>query len=379
MSEKKIKICFVIDAMEVGGTENQLAKLINNLDKKRFKTYLVCLKHSDNFEGLPLDSEKITLNFNSFKSPWFIFKLIEFRSFLRRERIDIVQSFFLDANIFAILSARFAGVKRIISCRRDMGFWYNRKNLFILRALSGCVDRFLVNSIAIKKNISRAEKIPLDKIDVIYNGIQLDGYAGDGADARERLRKEFNIPSDHIVVGCIANLNREVKRVDRFIRTASLVSESAKKVSFLIIGDGYLKEELSRLADELNIGDRTVFTGLRNDIPALLKTMDIGVLTSDSEGISNSILEYMAAGLPAVVTDVGGNPELIEDNREGFLVSPERIEAIAYSVLKLVNDQKLRQTLGHNGKQKAYSIFSLENMVRATENYYINLVCSNQL
>ncbi len=362
--------------MGVGGTENQLAKLINNLDKKRFKTYLVCLKHSDNFEGLPLDSEKITLNLNSFKSPRFILKLIKFRSFLRREQIDIVQSYFLDANIFAILSARLAGVKKIISCRRDMGFWYNRKNLFILRVLSGCVDRFLVNSIAIKKNISRAEKIPLDKIDVIYNGIQLDCYRA-GTDAKERLRKELNIPADHIVVGCIANLNRKVKRVDRFIRAASLVSRSAKKVSFLIIGDGYLRDELTRLADELNIGDKTVFTGLRNDIPALLRTIDIGVLTSDSEGISNSILEYMAAGLPAVVTDVGGNPELIEDNHEGFLVPPERIEAIADSVLKLVNDQKLRQTFGRNGMQKAYSEFSLENMVQKTENYYYNLACSN--
>lgn len=376
MTEKRIRICFVIDTMEVGGTENQLLTLISSLDPKKFKTYLVCLKHSNTLRDIPAGSEKIVLDLNSFKSPKFIFKLLEFRSFLRKEQIEIVQAYFFDANIFAILSAKLACVKKVISCRRDMGFWYNRRKLFTLRLLNGCVDRFLVNSNAIKENMSKMEKVPLDKIDVIYNGIRPERYACDDADERDRLRKEFKIPADHIVVGCTANLNRKVKRVDRFIRAAALISRSATKVSFLIIGDGCLRGELAGLANDLGIGDKIIFTGLRSDVAALLKMIDIGVLTSDSEGISNSILEYMAAGIPAVVTDVGGNPELIEDNREGFLVHPE-IEAISDSVLKLINNPELRHTLGRNGRQKACSIFSLKSMVQKTENYYFSLVRSN--
>ena len=117
------------------------------------------------------------------------------------------------------------------------------------------------------------------------------------------------------------------------------------------MGDGCLKNELIKLSINLNIADKIIFTGQRNDIP-LLQTIDIGVLTSDSEGFSNSIIEYMAAGISTVATDVGGNRELIENNIDGFLAPPDNPQLIADAILKLINDEKLSVMMGKSSKQK---------------------------
>lgn len=374
MNKMPIKVCFVIDALHIGGTEKQLIETIRNMNPAKVKCYLVCLRNSEMFENIDINCKKLLLDVRRLKSISILKKILYFKSFLIKEKIDIVQTFFIDANIFGVITAKLAGVERIISCRRDMGFWYNNKKLAYLMFVNRFVTRFLVNSESIKKNIINFEKIPEDKIDVIYNGINLS-YFEDFKDHKTiELKRIFNIPEGHIVIGCVSTLDRKVKRVDLFIKASAIVCQAAKNVKFLIVGDGYLRNELVGLASTLNLQDRIIFTGERSDIVSILKVMDIGVLASDSEGFSNSIIEYMAAGIPTVATDVGGNRELIDNNIDGFLVPPDNPELLASAILKLVNDEKLRVTMGNNSKQKIYQKFSLDKMIKNLENYYSNML-----
>lgn len=377
MNVEAIKICFVIDTLGIGGTEKQLIEIINNLDPAKFRTYLVCLRDSEMFKNLNSNCIKLLLDVKSFKTINALKKILQFRSFLINEKIDIVQAFFIDANIIAIISARLAGVKKIISSRRDMGYWYSKNKLSLFRFINRFVDRFLVNSEAIKANLSKIEKISEDKIDVIYNGISLEYFNKTNFSNVSKLKHDLKIPDNNIVIGCLANLNRIVKRVDVFIKASAIVSQSVENISFLIIGDGCLRNELNELAKNLNVSDKIIFAGQRNDIASLLQIIDIGVLTSDSEGFSNSIMEYMAAGIPTVATDVGGNRELIDDNTDGFLVPPDNPQFIADAILKLINDEKLRVSMGNSSKQKVLQKFSLEKMIKNLENYYFGILIKN--
>lgn len=374
MNGEAIKICFVIDTLKIGGTEKQLIEVIRNLDSKRFKSYLICLRNSEMLGDLDIDCTKFVLDIKSIKSINTIKKIKTLRSFLMKEKIDIVQTFFIDANILGVIAARLAGVKKTISCRRDMGFWYDKKKLNYLWFINKFVDRFLVNSEAIKQNLSNIENVSKEKIDIIYNGIDLKLFDSIQKKTKAEIKSELNVPHHHMVVGCIANFNRDVKRVDVFIKASAIVSQSIENVSFLIIGDGCLRNELVELAKTLNVNNEIIFAGQRNDIASLLQIIDIGVLTSDSEGFSNSIIEYMAAGIPTVATDVGGNRELIENNIDGFLTPSDNPQLVADAILKLINDEKLRVTMGNTSKQKIHQRFSLEKMIKNLENYYSSIL-----
>ena len=313
---KKIKILFIIDELNIGGTEKQLLSIIELLDQNIFKPYLVCLRSTEFFEKYEMHCTKLILGVGSLFSLDGFRKLIGFSKYLRQERISIVQTFFFDSTVFGVLAAKLARVKKTISCRRDMGFWYTPKLLKILYVINLMTDRILVNSQAIKENVVDKENVNPNKIDVIYNGINLEPFSVK-YDVKSK-RSDLAIPPTDLVVGIVANLNRQVKRVDLFIAAASNVLKQNAHVSFIIVGDGHLRSTLENQANTLGILNKIHFVGSQYDVIPYLQMMDIGVLTSESEGFSNSIIEYLAVGLPVICFDCGGNDELIEHGVNGF-------------------------------------------------------------
>jgi len=363
----------MIDVLEMGGTEKQLIETMRMLDADRFIVYLVCFRNSEMLEKCEINGQKLVLDIRSFKSLGMVRKIFRLCSFLKREQIDIMQTFFPDANLLGVLAAKLAGVKNIVSSRRDLGFWYNKKELGRLKKINRFVNRFLVNSEAVKEILFQVEKVPKSKIDIIYNGIRLADFAEKDATYIRDLKAQLSIPRENIVIGCIANFNRKVKRVDIFIEAAAIIGKDLNRVSFLVIGDGYLKDELRALAKARNIENKIIFTGRRNDVAALLPVIDIGVLTSDSEGFSNILLEYMAASIPVVATAVGGNKELITHNRDGLLIPPQDSGAVAEAVLALVKNPALRRGFAEKAKQKVCKEYAMEKMIANLEKYYLNL------
>ncbi len=371
---RKIKIAYIIDSINpVAGTEKQIIQMLQNLNEDLFDTKLICLRKPS--AGLKIDKkpfEYVELDLNKLISLKALGKLIWLISYLRKESIDIVQTYFFDGAIIGVLAAKIARVGKIISCRRDVGFWYDRKILRILILLNRFVDKFLVNSEAVKESIINHERVLPSKIDVIYNGVDLGRIDEEEvADIREEFQ---DILESDKVVGIIANLNRVVKRVDLFVRAAADVVGRLRNVKFLILGGGELEVELRKLARDLNVENTVIFGGMKTNAISYIKGFDVGVLTSDSEGFSNAILEYMAVGIPTIATSVGGNRELIENGRTGFLVPRGDYKAIAREICSLLSDNGSRAQIGKEARRVVREKYSWETKIHEIESYYYCLL-----
>jgi glycosyltransferase involved in cell wall biosynthesis len=165
-----------------------------------------------------------------------------------------------------------------------------------------------------------------------------------------------------------------MKGVEYFLDAASIVAERFPDVRFLVAGDGGSRKELEDRARRLGLEARIVFTGFRSDVRELLSEAAISVLPSLSEGTSNTLLESMAAGLPVVATQVGGNPEVIEDGVSGLLVPPRDSAEIAAAVGRLLEDEGFARRLGQAGMRRVSELFSLSGSVQQTEHLYQRLI-----
>ncbi|MCP3928437.1 MAG: glycosyltransferase [Bacteroidetes bacterium] len=348
--------------------------IIDRLDRRLFEPYLVCLRPTEYFEQCELNCKKMILGVGSLSSWDCVKRLFQFSLYIRREKIDIVQTFFFDSTVFGVLAAKLAGVDTVISSRRDLGFWYTNSLLKVLAFINLLTDRILVNSRAIKNNIIEKEHVRPGKIDVLYNGIDLESYSIK-YDAIA-LRSELDIPVEDHVVGIVANLNRQVKRVDLFIAIAAKILKRNMQVSFVIVGEGGFREQLKQLVNKLGISNKVYFVGSQTNVISYLQLFDIGVLTSASEGLSNSILEYMAAGLPVVCFDTGGNNELITSGKNGYLIKIFDQHEMAKIILEILQKDDFRKTVKAINLEKI-KYYSWTNVVKRQESYYGNFLCGN--
>jgi glycosyltransferase involved in cell wall biosynthesis len=262
----------------------------------------------------------------------------------------VVQAFFFDSIFFGVLAGRLGGVKTVLSSRRDMGFWYRPFLLTVLRGLNLLTTRIVANSEAVRGVVLCRERVSRGKIDIMANGIDLASL--DFAPPARRLaRASLGLSSGQIAIGLIANMSRAVKRVDLLVRAAGRVARShGAKLRFFVLGEGHLKEGLIELTRSLGLAETVRFLTWPITRERLLPALDIGALTSDSEGFSNAVLEYLAAGLPVVVSDVGGNRELVVDGSNGFLFPPGDADALAEKIQSLSTDDTLRLSLAASAR-----------------------------
>ncbi len=171
----------------------------------------------------------------------------------------------------------------------------------------------------------------------------------------------------------VARMNHRYKNHSGFLRVAARIHNHMPEVEFLLVGDGPLRQELEREAASLGLGAAAIFLGDRQDMPAVLASLDVAVLTSDSESLSNVVLEAMAAGLPVVAYGVGGNSELLSDQR-GALIPGGNETSFADAVENLVVDPDLRQQLGRNARHFAQDNFSLDRVRQRYVELYVRLL-----
>ncbi len=370
---EKIRVAFVIESLtaRTGGTEGQLLTLLDGLDRARFDPVLFCLESSDWLASASLSVPVHVVDVHVSVRPVLAWQLWRFARLLRRGRFHVVQTHFRDGNLAGVLAAWMAGTGVIVSTRRGEPYWTSPFELGVLKWLNGKVDWFIANSEATRTRYARDEGIDIDRITVVYNGVDTDRFRLARATDRVALRERLGLPGSAPVVGIIANL-RSVKGLPDFLRAAAIVLRTFSDVHFVLVGEGEQELELRALGAELEIADRVHFLGAREDVPELLPSFDIGVLSSHFESFSNSILEYVAAGLPVVVTDVGGAREVIREGREGFVVPPRDHVNMARALSRL---------LEHPGGPRAWrdsdgldDRFSRASMVHAHEDLYLRLV-----
>jgi glycosyltransferase involved in cell wall biosynthesis len=242
------------------------------------------------------------------------------------------------------------------------------------KAACRMANRVIANSSAVRSWLLSLG-IKEDHIDVIPNGIALAERPLPSRDLP--IRRELGIDLAAPVVAVVSRLNPG-KGVEYFLRAATTVSQRCPAARFLIVGESYFnrsyRPELEKLAQELGLAANVIFTGERTDVPALLQEVNVSVLPSLSEGLSNSLLEAMAARLPVIATNVGGNPEIVRDGTTGFLVPSQDPEALSNAIIRVLESPDLADRLGEAGYNRVAAQFSLKSTVQKTEDLYTALL-----
>ncbi|MGH7344226.1 MAG: glycosyltransferase, partial [Candidatus Rokuibacteriota bacterium] len=308
--------------------------------------------------------------------PHTVAQQIRFARYLRRRRIQIMHSYNFYPNVFAIPAARLARTPVVLASIRDTGAYLTPRQRRVQRLACRLADHILVNAEAVRQWLI-GEGYDPTRISVIRNGLDLSRFTpgGDGS----WLRRDLGLPDGAPLVVMLSRLSR-MKGVEDFLDAAATVTSRFRDAHFLVIGDTiahdgslYRRELESRVA-RLGLGQRVTFTGFRLDVPRLLSAISVSVLPSLSEGLSNTILESMAAGAPVVATRVGGTPEALEDGVDGLLVQPGDSAALSRAIGWVLEHPEASRELGRRARARVAEEFSLQRMIRETECLYARLL-----
>ena len=374
----KPNVLQLIGSFHMGGSERQAVQLVRLLEKRRddCKVFVASL----NNEGV-LRKEIEELGFTeipeykltSFYDANFVRQLRRFARYLRENEIHVLQTSDFYTNVFGMLAGRLAKTPVRIAAKRETGTRTAAQS-FLERRAFRFADAIVANAEAVKTHLIETG-VPREKIRVVYNGLDTERLKPAETD-RKKIRESFGLPTDEKIrfVTILANLRSEVKNHRMFLRAAKIVRENFPDAAFVSAGEGELSGAMKDLARELKIAESVYFTGRCERVAELLSVSDICVLSSRTEGFSNSILEYMAAGKPVVATNVGGAAEAVVENKTGFLVASDDHEKMAGRILELLRDEEKAHRFGFQAKRIVEEKFSLAAQTAKTLSLYEELL-----
>jgi glycosyltransferase involved in cell wall biosynthesis len=377
-----IRLLNVVPTLLCGGTENQVMTLARALDPERFTLDFAVLRRWGPFVAeitdrqIPLTEYRIS----SFMSLGAITEQAKMARYIVRNGVDIVHGYNFYGNVFAVPPARLAGAPVVIASVRDRGPYLTPMQKRVQRHVCKLADCVLVNADAVKDWLIGDGYSPKNIV-VIRNGVDLSRF--EARHDPNALRAELGIPADAPIVMVLSRLNK-LKGIEEFLHACAQVARDFPAARFLVVGEpspvwdrAYLVT-LNELAQQLGIAGQVIFTGLRSDVPALLALTDVAVMPSLNEALSNVLLESMAAGAAVVATDVGGTKEALEHERTGLLIPPGDAPAMAAAIARLLGDRHLASRLGDTARRHIVEHFSLDGMVHATEQLYVDLLARKQ-
>jgi sugar transferase (PEP-CTERM/EpsH1 system associated) len=373
---RRIRIMHVLDNLGKGGLENGLANLIENLDPGRYE-HVVCAvrRLGPNADRVQAAGARVMC---LEKPPGRQFQAGILKRAIREVNPDVVHSRNWSA-IEAVLAGRWAGCRAVIhgehGLEADTSAQEPWRRRGFRRLAFELAHRVLSVSGQLRELHAKRTGFPASRITVIHNGVDSERYRPDDA-VRARVRAEFGIPEGQFCIGCVGNLSpakdylTALKGIDAF-------DASGCDWRMIVIGEG---SERSRLEEYVNAHpqwrDRLTFLGLSHRVPEFLAAVDAYLLSSVIEGISNSLLEAMASGLPVVATAVGGNPEVVIDGKSGFLFPVGDFNSLAKSLHDLQQDSRLRLMLGRQARRRVREEFSIGAMVRQYQEVYEDLTAA---
>lgn len=369
----KTNVLQLTGSFHQGGSERQALQLTRLL--KENETHNILLATLNNEGVLRAEAESLSegkipeFPLTSFYDLNFAKQLRNCVRFLRENEIQIVHTHDFYTNVFGMTAAKLARIPLKIASKRETAGMRTPLQKKIEKFIFGFADKIVANSEAVKSYLIN-EGISAEKINVIYNGIDLNRFSVEG-DKRE-ICEELKLPLDEKIkfITLVANLRHQVKNQPMFLRAAQKVLQKIPEAHFVLAGEGELKEDLENLARELNILENTHFIGRCQKIPELLSISYACVLTSIAEGFSNSILEYMAAGKPVIATNVGGAAESIVEGETGFLVDSDDDQTLANRLIELLQNEEKAESFGKRGRDIVKAKFSLESQLGKTLELY---------
>jgi L-malate glycosyltransferase len=359
----RVNLFLMTNSFETGGSERQFSVMAQNLAPERFQVSLGCIRRLGPFANAFGDVPEFWLG-GSLYGWTSIRARVRLAALLRARRIQIAHAFDFYTNLTLIPAARLARVPVVIGSQRQLGDLLTPRQSRAQAAAFRWCDGIVCNSQAAASRLASGGLSP-DKLFIVGNALPEQAFA--------RPRESADRRPGCLRVGMVARMNAHYKNHAGFMRIASRIHGQMPEVEFLLAGDGPLRPELEKQAQDLGLGNQVVFLGDRKDIPDILASMDVAVLTSDSESLSNVLLEAMAAGLPVVAYHVGGNAELVSEER-GLLIPAGDEERFAAAVLRLLALPAMRLQLGQNGREFAQENFTLEHTLARYEACYQTLL-----
>jgi glycosyltransferase involved in cell wall biosynthesis len=296
-----------------------------------------------------------------------VFTLI-FANFIRKQKIDLLHSHLLDSVASGSIAAFLAGVPHVGTLHDTYTLAEKKKKVYLLRAGTFLGSKLITVSEQMRRYVEALSPFPKGAIEVILNGTDLDKFLGGPP---QEMRRALGLPAEETVLIAVGRVV-EIKGYDTLIEAFGHLRPAAP-LRLLIVGDGSEMERYRDLIAKKGLDGKVVLLGQRGDVPDLLKISDCFVLASRSEGLSCSIIEAMAAGLPVVATDVGGNAELVADGISGYLVPSDAPVLLAEKLNDLISDRNKRKQFGMAGFEKASNQLSLDAMMRKYRALYDKL------
>jgi glycosyltransferase involved in cell wall biosynthesis len=351
------------NTFETGGSERQLAVLAHSISRERFQLRVGCIRRDGPFAKDFEDTPEFRLG-GSLYGWQSIRTRLRLARHLRGNRIQIAHAFDFYTSLTLIPAARLARVPVVIGSFRQLGDLLTPAQFRSQAITFRWCDAVVCNSQAGADRLAD-DGLSRGKLFVIGNALPDEAF--------ERVPAALAPRPGVMRVGMVARMNARYKNHSGFLRIAARIHERFPDVEFVLAGDGPLRAEIEAEARTLEIGSRVLFLGDRRDVSAVLASLDVSVLTSDSEGLSNVILESMAAGVPVVAYDVGGNRELVNSGRGG-IVQPGDEEEFAAAVGRLLAQPAVREKLARNAHAFAEEKFSLKRIRAAYEEFYQSLL-----
>ena len=369
---KKVKIMQVIHSMGVAGAEKIVYEIIKHLNKERFSFSVCCLDFSGEL-GKSLQ-EGGTEIFVLDRKPGIDFSIIKrLAGILKKNDIDIVHTHQYTPYFYGATAAILYGKCKIIFTEhgRPQPDYMRFKRVLYNQFLNLYTNRITGVSRFSKNSLIKYEQLPPDKIKIIHNGVIVgrNNIVGDV----QGKRYELGINNSETAVAMIGRFY-PIKNHKMLLKAFQGALKEVPDMKLVLVGEGPTKKECENLAYNLGIAGHVIFLGLRKDVSALLQIFDICVLSSDIEAAPLSVLEAMAAGLPAIATDAGGNPEIIINGLTGVLVPPNNDIEFSKAIISLAKDPEKRKKMGQAGKNRVEQFFNLENMLEEYERLYLNLI-----
>lgn len=366
---RRQKVLWLIKGLGLGGAEKLLSLSLPHIDREKYDyevAYLLPWKDAlvDDFtrENIPVHCLNQSKAYDV-RAVWNLNKL------LRQRNVDVLHVHLPYSGIMGRIASRMSPVKAVVYTEHNLWQRYHKATSLFNKMTYRWNDAVIAVSREVERSIRDNYSVNgKPALDVIHNGVdieQLQSVVDTGRD----IRPEFGIPADHALVAHVANFTPKKRHCD-LLHAIKLVKDQNPKVTFILVGQGPLQDQMKEQATELGINDNVVFAGFRLDAADIMAAADMFVLPSQFEGMPVSMLEAMALGTPVIAARVGGIPEVLEDNRDGILIDPKNPKQLADNVLKLITDKTLKKTLADNALEKVRQHFSIEDMVHSTESVY---------
>jgi sugar transferase (PEP-CTERM/EpsH1 system associated) len=367
----RIRVLHVVQYLGTGGTELALARIIKGLDARRFHHQVCTLRGCADLDSWARNLGQTPVILGG-PEPGLSFPLRKLLRAINQFKPDVVHSRNWGA-LEAVLAARLAGIAGIV--HSEHGYDHKmlnglplRRRLFRRAMYSLTTELFAVSSELGSYHQAQAW-IGSERFRVIHNGIDVDRFCS-AASSRSLVRRGFGISDSEVVIGWVGRMV-PIKDVPTLLRASVSVIQRHPQVRILLVGSGPERERWESLGREcIELKDRLTFTGERDDIPEVLSAMDIFGFPSIREGISNTLLEAMASGLPVAASSCGGNGEVIEDGISGRLFEPGNAVQLSQLIEEFVSDAGLRARTGELARKRVKDRFSLPRMINDYSQLY---------